>query len=93
MNVYDKTLNRLRNLQAMRRQVAATDQALQELTPEERLVAQLLLVSPQKGNVQRLCQLLEVEQSTVYRRREQVLKKLNNLIFPGESPVRNFVDS
>ena len=56
--------------------VDAVEQALQVLSPEERLVADWLLIYPDKGNVQRLCSMLGVEQSTVYRRRARVLEKL-----------------
>lgn len=74
---------RLRGLDAMRQAVQTVEGALQVLTPEERLVAQLLLISPQKGNVQRLCEMLCVEQSSVYRRRERVLEKLEGVLFGG----------
>lgn len=74
---------RLQGLDAMRQAVQTVDGALQVLTPEERLVAQMLLISPQRGNVQRLCEMLCVEKSSVYRRRERVLEKLERVLFGG----------
>lgn len=67
--------------QSLQKQVEILEGALQVLTPEERLVAEFLLISPEKGNVQRLCEMLHVEQSSVYRRRERVLEKLSVAIF------------
>ncbi len=61
-------------------QVDATRNALEVLTPEERLIAYRLFILPAKGNVQRLCQELGVEQSTVYRRRDRMLGKVGEAI-------------
>lgn len=67
---------RLRQAEAMRRELALVDQALQQLSPAERMVLQLLVVAPEKGNTGRLCQMLDVEKSTVYRWKKQALMKL-----------------
>ena len=75
-------LQRLRQLDALRRRVRETEQAMAVLSPEERLVAERLFVHPYKGNVQVLCQELELEKSSIYRRREAVLQKLMNTMFP-----------
>ena len=83
MTAAKQTLSRLQNLESQRRQLQATEEALQELTPEERLVAQLLFLAPQRGNVERLCELLQVEQSSIYRRRQSVLNKLTRILYPG----------
>ena len=64
----------------LRQWLKATGKALQVLTPEEMLVAQRLLILPAKNNVRRLCQELGVEQSSVYRRREKVLKKVGKAL-------------
>lgn len=71
-----EVIRRLGELDGLRQRVRNLEQAMQVLNPEERLVAERLFIHPAKGNVQILCQELEVEQSTVYRRRESVLKKL-----------------
>lgn len=62
-------------LGAVEQWLKLTDKGLRVLTPEERLVLQMLYIAPQKGNIQRLCGLLECEQSTVYRRRDKALEK------------------
>ncbi len=69
-------LRKTGELEAARIAVQNLDNALSLLTPEERLVANLLLLHPQRGNVQQLCQLLHVEQAAVYRRRKKVINKL-----------------
>lgn len=63
-------------LPAMRITVQNLDNALSLLTPEERLVAGLLLLHPKRNNIQLVCQHLNVEQATAYRRRRQVIDKL-----------------
>lgn len=75
-------LQRLRELDALRRRVQETEQAMAVLSPEERLVAERLFVHPYKGNVQVLCQELGVEKSSIYRRREAVMEKLMSAMFP-----------
>ncbi len=73
-------LNRLdglrQSLQSVQKELDILEGALQVLNPEERLVAEQLFIYPDKGNVQRLCQILGVEQSSVYRRRDKVLQKV-----------------
>ena len=68
---------RLQELEQARQQLEALDRATQTLTPEERLIAQYLLLCPRKGNIDHLCQLLEIERSSIYRRRTQILAKLS----------------
>ncbi len=68
---------RLKNMEAMRQELARLEQALQVLTPEERLVVDRLVVHPVKGNAQVLCELLALEQSSVYRRKDRALRKLD----------------
>ena len=82
MTATEQTLRHLQNLSALRQQLTAAEKALQELTPEERLLAQMLFLAPQPGNVDRLCALLQIEKSSIYRRRTQVLAKLTNMLFP-----------
>lgn len=69
---------RLRNA---RMWLSRTEGALGVLTPEERLVLRLLYIAPRKGNVTRLCELLECEQATVYRRRDKALKKFTMALY------------
>ena len=51
------------------------ERALQALTPEENLVLSRLYIYPRRGNIDRLCEELGVEQSSVYRRRDKALGK------------------
>ena len=76
---------RLKNLEQTRQELEALEKALGELNPEERLVAEFLLVHPERKNVQRLCEILGVEQSSVYRRKQRVLQKIAEAIFGVES--------
>lgn len=71
---------KLKNMEQTRRELEMLEKALGELNPEERLVAEFLLISPEKGNVQRLCQMLGVEQSSMYRRRDRVMEKIAKAI-------------
>lgn len=66
----------LQALPGMRVTVENLDNALSLLTPEERMVAGLLLLHPKRGNIQLVCQQLNVEPATAYRRRRQVIDKL-----------------
>ncbi len=84
----EEVAQRLQNIPRLQQQIVrlqeeiqTLENALQELNPEERLVAEFLLVSPERGNVQRLCEILEVEQSSIYRRKEQVLEKIARTIY------------
>ena len=92
MSTEGMTLARLQNLESVRSSVTAVDTALSLLTPEERLIAHLLLLHPQRGNVQTVCEKLNIEPATAYRRRKQVLQKLTATLYPegnGELKVEN----
>lgn len=71
---------RLQNMGQVRQELERLERALGELSPEERLVAEYLLISPVRGNVQRLCEILQVEQSSIYRKKEKVLQKIAEAI-------------
>ena len=69
------------NLDQSRSWIKATEQALKSLTTEERLILQRLYIYPEKGAVERLCRELGVEQSTVYRHRDQALYKFTTALY------------
>ena len=69
----------LQRLERIREWVRQADRILGELSPAERLILQKLILKPEKGNAALLCQLLEMEQATVYRKRQQLLQKLQLL--------------
>ena len=73
-------IQKLQALPAQRVAVENLDNALSLLTPEERMIAHMLLIYPQRNNVLAVCRKLCVEQATVYRRRKQVLNKLHAAI-------------
>lgn len=54
---------------------------LAALTPEERLILSRFYIYREKGNPQRLCEALGVEQSSVYRRKDKALKKFTEAVF------------
>lgn len=62
-----------RALEQARAWVALVDAGLEILSPEERLILDKFYIHPEKGNVDRLCGELKVEQSSVYRRRDKAL--------------------
>lgn len=55
--------------------IRQTDRALAALTPEDRLVLQLMDINRVRGNGARVCELLGCENSTVYRRRDKALRQ------------------
>ena len=77
-------LGRLRQLDALRCAVQTTEQAMQVLTPQERLVVDRLYIHPEKGAVQALCELLELEPSSIYRRKDQAVEKLVQVFFADD---------
>lgn len=52
-----------------------TERALDVLSKEEKLILHRLYICPEKGAVERLCQELGLEQSSVYRRRDRALHR------------------
>ena len=64
-----------REIKRLQGMVAPVDAALESLSDEERELLSLV-VDRRQGQVERLCQRLEVEPATVYRRRNKALKKL-----------------
>lgn len=81
--MYEQLIRQLKQLPALRTQLQNMENALAVLTPEERLVANLLLVYPSRNNVQLVCEKLNVELSSVYRLRRRVLKKISGAM-PGK---------
>lgn len=71
---------RLRQLEVQRQTVTITEQALETLSPQERMVVDMMLTNPERGNLQRLCQMLRVEKSSIYRYRDQALEKLEQML-------------
>ena len=68
-------------LRQVSRWLDVTRKGLGALDPQERLVVQLLYIMPEKGNVGRLCEILNCGQTTVYRRRDRALKKFTKALY------------
>lgn len=65
----------LRQMEQLRRWLELADRQVQQLTPVERMILDMMILHPQKGNAALLCQLMGVEERTVYRRRSRLLEK------------------
>lgn len=61
-------------LKQVKRWLTVADRGLLALTPEERLVLQRLYLYPERGAMDRLCTELGMEQSSVYRKRDEALR-------------------
>lgn len=57
------------------------DRALAALTPENRMILQLMDISRERGSGEKVCQLLGCEIATVYRRRDQALRQFSKALF------------
>ena len=62
-------------LKQVKRWLAVADRGLLALAPDERLILQRLYLYPEKSALERLCSELGVEQSSVYRKRDQALHR------------------
>jgi len=69
------------SLQQTKRWVKSVDIALSTLTPEEKLVLHRLYISPFKGAVDRLCEELGVEKTSVYRKRDGALYRFTLALY------------
>lgn len=68
-------------LEHTRKWLNCTDRALRGLTKEERQILQRMFIYPEAGNIQRLCQELGVEQSSVYRKRDKALERFTRALY------------
>ena len=78
------TAARLRQLEEIRLLLRSLDQVVAELTPADKLILQKLVLHPESGNASLLAELLEVEETTLYRRRAKVLRRLGKVIGGAE---------
>lgn len=63
-----------RALEQAEKWVALVDAGLEVLGEDEHLILDRFYINPAKGNVDRLCGELNIEQATVYRRRDSALR-------------------
>lgn len=76
-------ISRLREYDDLCRTKEQVEKALATLSPEDRMVLQLMVISPAKGNSERLCNVLGCEISTVYRRRNKALQNFYDGLLGG----------
>lgn len=80
--ITEATLLRLRQLEEARRQLQQLDEAVALLSPADKLIYHKLILHPERGNAALLCQLLELEIATIYRRRTRLLQQLSSHLPP-----------
>ena len=68
-------------LRQVRQWLAVTERGLLALDEEQRMILQRLYLYPQKGAMERLCMELGLEQSSVYRKRDQALHRFTSAIY------------
>ena len=73
--------NLKRKLKEARLWVEIVDGGLSVLGEDERFVLDLLFMHPAKGNIERLCEQLWVEKATVYRRRDEALRRFTIALY------------
>ena len=62
-----------------------TDRALSTLTSREKQILTRLYIYPEKGGLERLCKELDMESSSVYRHRDQALKRFTMALYGIDS--------
>ncbi len=68
-------------LKQVKQWLSIADRGLLALTPDERLVIQRLYLYPEQNAMQRLCAELGVEQSSIYRKRDQALYRFTIALY------------
>lgn len=68
-------------LRQVRQWLNVADRGLLALKPDERLILQHLYLYPQKGAAERLCDELGLEQSSIYRKRDQAIHRFTVAIY------------
>ena len=72
------------SLENAKQWVKTTDAALSSLLPEEKLILYRLFMTNEKRSVERLCQELGCEQSSIYRKREAALHRFTIALYGFE---------
>ena len=73
-------------LDRSRRMVSQTDRALEYLEHWEKRILQRMYIYPERGAVERLCQELGMERSSVYRNRNKALRKFTMALYGVGTP-------
>ena len=61
--------------------VSTTERAFGVLSPEEKLVLYRLYIYPERNAMDWLCQELDLEQSSIYRKRDQALRRFTTALY------------
>ena len=70
-----------RQLEQARKWVSVVDRSLAVLDDEERRVLELMYIHRQPGSIERLCSELNIEQASVYRRRDVALRRFTTALY------------
>lgn len=69
------------SLDQVERWLQVTNRALAALTPEEKIILHRLYMYPEQGSLNRLCGELQVEKSSIYRKRDAALQKFTYSLY------------
>jgi len=58
---------------------------METLSECEREIIESLVIAPQRGNADKMCEMFDIEAAAVYRRRNKALKKLGEMLGSWES--------
>lgn len=68
-------------LKQVKHWLSNTDRGLMALSEDDRLVLQRLYLYPERGALDKLCVELGVEQSSIYRKRDQALERFTKAMY------------
>ena len=68
-------------LQQVKRWLQVADRGLNALPEDERMILQRMYIYPERGAAERLCAELGLEQSSVYRKRDQALYRFTTALY------------
>ena len=87
----DQMINNIVRRQALERalenaqlRVKMTDQALGSLTVEEKRILHRMYIQPVPESIEALCSQMQMEKSSIYRHREQALRKFTLALYGAE---------
>ncbi len=80
-----------RQLREIHTSLAGIQEALEALSQEDQLILDRFYINPMSGGADRLCEELNVERSSVYRRKERALRRFTMAFF-GWEEIKNGTD-
>lgn len=78
-----------RSLEQTKLWLETADRGLKALTAEEKLILYSMYICPSIGNLESLCQRLEVEKSSIYRKRDKALARFTLAMYGLPSVLEN----